>query len=168
VAQIGAAHGLRGDVRLQSFTENPLAVAQYGPLTLENGAKTLRILSLRQTPQGLIARLAGVEDRAAAQRMCGLRLYVARTQLPALQDPETYYYADLIGLAAHSDDGRNLGTVWAVRDFGAGPILEIGPNEQQTAMVPFTKHAVPVVDIGARRLVLANSQSLEGSDGAKR
>jgi 16S rRNA processing protein RimM len=155
VAQIGAAHGLRGEVRLRSFTEDPMAVASYGALESEDGAQRFEIEALRPAKDHFVVRLAGVNNRAAAERLTNLKLYVPRDRLPPPEDADTFYYADLIGLTAISTDGATLGTVTAIHNFGAGDLVEImlsGGGE--TLLVPFTSAAVPTIDMAARRIVV--------------
>jgi 16S rRNA processing protein RimM len=153
IAQIGAPHGVRGEVRLRAFTEDPLSVKRYGPLEAEDGRR-FEIEAVRPAKDMLVARLKGVSDRDAAERLTNLRLYVARDRLPQPADGE-FYHADLIGLAATTADGARFGTVKAVHNFGAGDLLEIEPaTGGPTVMLPFTEVAVPVVDIAGGRLVV--------------
>jgi 16S rRNA processing protein RimM len=155
IAQIGAAHGVRGEVRLKSFTEDPLSVTRYGPLETEDGRRRFEVEAARPAKDMLVVRLKGVADREAAERLTNLRLYVARERLPKPADDE-FYYADLVGLAAVTADGAPLGTVKAVHNFGAGDLLEIEPARGgNTLMLPFTQAVVPVVDIAGRRIVIA-------------
>jgi 16S rRNA processing protein RimM len=154
VAQIGAAHGIRGEVRLRSFTEDPMAVASYGPLESEDGTQRFTIESLRPARDHFVARLKGVGDRDAAERLTGLKLYVARDRLPPIEDDETFYHADLVGLEAVTPDGAALGTVTAILNFGAGDIVEIGRSGGQALLVPFTEAAVPQVDIARGRMTV--------------
>ena len=162
VAQIGPAHGTRGEVRLKSFTADPMAVKDYGALETEDGTTTFRIEALRlaKSPaksaakSHLVAQLAGVRDRTAAERLANLRLFVPRERLPA-PDADEFYHADLIGLAVVATDGRALGTVVAIHDFGAGNILEVRQEgRRDTVMLPFTTVTVPVVDVAGRRIVI--------------
>jgi 16S rRNA processing protein RimM len=154
VAQIGAAHGTRGEVRLRSFTQNPLAVASYGPLESEDGARRFEIEGLRPAKDHFVVRLAGIGDRDAAEKLTGLRLYVPRDRLPPVEDDETYYHADLVGLAAVTPDGAPLGTVAAIHNFGAGDIVEIKRDGGEPLLVPFTEAAVPKIDMKAGRMVV--------------
>src|SRR5882724_7500858 len=125
IAQIGAAHGVRGEVRLKAFTEDPLSVRRYGPLETEDGRR-FEIEAVRPAKDILVARLKGVTDRDAAARLTNLLLYVSRDRLPKAADDE-FYHADLVGLAAATGDGAPFGIVKAVHNFGAGDLLEIEP-----------------------------------------
>jgi len=155
VAEIGAAHGITGEVRLRAFTEDPLAVTQFGPLQAEDG-REIAITSLRPGKDCLIARVAGVADRAAAERLRNAKLYVARDKLPAIDEPETWYHADLVGLAAVGPDGSALGRVVAVQNFGAGDLLEIAPAAGgPTLLLQFTDAVVPEVDVPNGRIVIS-------------
>ena len=155
VAQIGAAHGIRGEVKLRSFTQDPAAVAGYGPLESEDGARHFTIEALRPAKDHFVVRLAGVADRDAAEKLVNLRLYVSRDRLPPIEDGDTYYHTDLIGLAAVSEDGSALGTVTAVHNFGAGDLVEIKPHGGgEPLMVPFNETTVPEIDMTARRMIV--------------
>jgi 16S rRNA processing protein RimM len=155
VARIGAAHGIRGEVKLWSFTQEPAAVADYGPLETQDGARRFEIESLRAAKDHFVARLAGVETRAAAEALRNLDLYVPRERLPAIAEPDTFYHADLVGLAAVTADDSVLGTVKALHNFGAGDIIEIVPAAGgETLMLPFTAEVVPKVDLAARKIVV--------------
>jgi 16S rRNA processing protein RimM len=154
VAQIGAAHGIRGEVRLRSFTGDPMAVTSYGPLESEDGKRRFIIEALRPAKDHFVARLEGIGDREAAERLTNLRLYVPREVLPPIKEDETFYHADLVGLSAVRPDGSPLGTVTAVLNFGAGDILEIKPIAGDHLLVPFTDTAVPEVDMRAKVLVV--------------
>ena len=162
VAQIGAAHGIRGEVRLRSFTEEPMAVMAYGPLESEDGTRRFTIEALRPAKDHFVARLAGVADRDAAEKLVNIKLYVARDKLPPIEDGETFYHADLVGLAAVTPDGTPLGTVTAILNFGAGDLVEIKPQGGgEPLMVPFTEAAVPEIDIAAGRMVVVPLISTE-------
>jgi 16S rRNA processing protein RimM len=155
VARIGAPHGVRGEVRFQVFTEDPLALARYGPLETEDGSQRFEIEQLRPAKQFFVARLRGVGDRTAAERLNNVALYVPREKLPPTEDDETFYHADLIGLAAVDRAGDPLGTVLAVRNFGAGDLLEIQPTGRNaTVLLPFNAATVPTVDIAGGRIVI--------------
>ena len=162
VAQIGAAHGIRGEVRLRSFTEDPMAIASYGPLESEDGTRRFTIEALRPSKDHFVARLAGINDRNAAETLTNLRLYVSRDRLPPVEDDETFYHADLVGLVAVTPDGASLGTVTAVHNFGAGDVIEIKPDGGgETLLVPFTDTAVPEIDIATGRMVVVPPTAVE-------
>jgi 16S rRNA processing protein RimM len=156
VARIGAAHGIRGEVRLKSFTADPLAVRSYGPLTAADGRvftlKTARIAA-GKSPDMLVVTLDGVTNRNAAETLNGIELFLPRDRLPATGADE-FYHAELIGLDAVGVDGTPLGTVVAVQNFGAGDLLEIAPGAGKTVLVPFTRAVVPEVDIAGGRVVV--------------
>lgn len=155
VAQIGAPHGLRGDVRLKAFTDDPMALSQYGILESEDGGSNFEIEALREGKDVLIARFHGVGDRTQAESLRNTRLYVPRARLPAVEDSETYYHADLIGLSVVGVDGKALGIITAVHNFGAGDLIEVLPQEgAPTLLLPFTKTIVPDVDLAAGRAVV--------------
>jgi 16S rRNA processing protein RimM len=153
VAQIGAPHGVRGEVRLWTYTEDPMAITRYGPLEAEDGSRKFDIAALRPAKGHLVARLRGVDDRDAAERLTNIKLFVARERLPAPADDE-FYHVDLVGLAAVGADGSNLGSVVAVHDFGAGILLEIQPQHGASMLLPFTMAAVPTVDIAGGKVVI--------------
>lgn len=154
VARIGAAHGTGGEVRLWPFTTRPEDVTTYGPLQTADGTRVFEIVSLRPGKDFLVAQLKGVTDRTAAERLRNTELYVPRERMPE-PDPDEFYHADLIGLRAEDADGRMIGTVVVVHNFGAGDILEIAPEAGgETLMHPFSTAAVPSVEIAARRLVV--------------
>ena len=162
VAQIGAAHGIRGEVRLRSFTEEPMAVTAYGPLESEDGTRRFTIEALRPAKDHFVARLAGVADRDAAEKLVNIKLYVSRDKLPPIEDGETFYHADLVGLAAVTPDGAALGTVTAILNFGAGDLVEIKPpGGGEPLMVPFTDTTVPEIDIAAGRMVVVPMTTTE-------
>ncbi len=166
IAQFGAAHGVRGEVRLKSFTADPMDVTRYGELELEDGSRSFRIEAARPQKDMLVVRLAGVRDRTEAETLTNLRLFVPRERLPAPEDGE-FYYADLVGLTATTKDGEAFGTVIAVHDFGAGDILEIRPAAGPTVMLPFTEAAVPVVDVAAGKLVVDPPAETAGEPQSK-
>jgi 16S rRNA processing protein RimM len=149
VGEIGRPHGVRGLVRLRSFTADPAAIAGYGPLTDEAGARRFAITLLG----GGIARIEGVADRDAAARLTGTRLYTERDRLPPPGEEE-FYLVDLIGLAVETEAGQALGRVAAVEDHGAGAFLVVTDGRAEH-LLPFTRAVVPVVDLAAGRLVAA-------------
>ena len=159
LGEIGAAQGLKGEVRLRSYTQDPAAIARYGALDDEHGGK-IEIESLRVTPKALIARIRGVTTRNAAEALNGTRLYVARSRLPK-RDEEEWFHSDLIGLSAVDDQGEPVGTVVAVQNFGAGDLIEVKPAKGgPTVLVPFTRETVPEVDVEGGRLTLVPPEGL--------
>ncbi len=153
---IGKPHGVRGLVRLRPFTAEPEAVASYGPLETEDGARRLTLMIVGHGSKGeLVARIAGIADRTAAQALKGTRLFIPRDRLPPLDDAAEYYHADLIGLTAVMPDGTPFGTVQAVQNYGAGDLLEVGRPDGSTATLPFTEAVVPTVDLASGRIVVA-------------
>lgn len=160
---IVGSRGLKGDLRIKSFAQVPEDIAAYGPLEDEAGERRIELRVTGQSKGVLIARADGVNDRTAADKLKGLRLYVGRDKLPP-PDEDEYYHSDLIGLAAEAPQG-NLGTVRHVFDFGAGDILEIAGGDFGTVMVPFTRAFVPVVDLAAGKIVVAPPEGLLDDDG---
>jgi 16S rRNA processing protein RimM len=155
VARIGAAHGIKGEVRVTSFTADPLDAARYAPLAAADG-RVFEVATVRpgNAPQTLIVRFVGIPDRNAAEALNGIELSVPRSALGEPADDE-YFHADLIGLAAVSREGAPLGTVIAVQNFGAGDLIEIAPPRGNTVLVPFTRAAVPEIDVPNGRIVVA-------------
>ena len=156
VAKIGAPHGLRGEVRLWSYTSDPQAVADYGVLESEDGTRRIEIEALRPAKDALIARLKGVGDRTAAEGLRNLELFMPRDRLPAIEEDDEFYYADLVGLNVVDTAGQPLGEIIAVHNFGAGDLLEIKLSAMRdTVLIPFTDATVPEIDIAAKRIVIA-------------
>jgi 16S rRNA processing protein RimM len=156
VAVIGAAHGVRGDVRVKALTGNPQGFAHYGPLFVCGRAAPLEIAAFSLYKDDFfLVRFAGISDRSAAERLQGLTLRVPRAQLPELGDDE-FYYADLIGLAVIADSGEPVGEVVAIDNFGAGDILEVrAPAADKTHLIPFNQTAVLEIDLARKKLVVA-------------
>ena len=163
VARIGAAHGVRGAVKLWTFTEDPFAVTRYGPLATGDGTRCFEVANAREGKGHLVATLKGVTTRNEAERLNGIELYVAREKLPVTDDDE-YYHADLIGLAAVTTADAPLGKVIAIHNFGAGDIIEIAPSKGATMLLPFTNAVVPSVDIAGGRVVIELPSEIEGDD----
>jgi 16S rRNA processing protein RimM len=164
LGQIGAAHGVRGEVRLHSFTSDPAAIASYGPLESEDG-RLVEIESLRPAKDHFVARLAGISDRNAAEQLANVKLYVPRERLPEPDTADEFYHADLIGLAVVDRAGQKLGTVVAIHNFGAGDLIEVRQAEGvRTQLLPFDETTVPVVDVAAGRIVVDPTQKLFKTD----
>ena len=166
VARIGAAHGVRGAVKLWTFTEDPLAVKAYGPLLTKDGARQFEVTSAREAKGHLVATLKGVSTREEAERLNGIELYIAREKLPGTDEDE-YYHADLIGLAAVNAADEPLGRVIAIHNFGAGDIIEIAPPSGSTLLLPFTNAVVPTVDLAGGRVVIELPAEIEGGDPSR-
>jgi len=161
VARIGAAHGVRGAVKLWTFTEDPLAVLHYGPLASRDGARTLVVTHAREAKDHLVATLEGVTTRDDVEKLNGVELYIARDKLPATDDDE-YYHADLIGLSAETTAGEAIGRVSAIHNFGAGDVIEIAPPHGPTMLLPFSNAVVPTVDIAGGRVVIELPGEIDG------
>lgn len=160
VARIGAAHGIRGEVRVKSFTADPLALGDYGPLSNGDGSIRLNVDRLRDAGNMLVVAFAEVRDRTEAETLNGVDLYVDRSSLPDDGDEDDFYHADLIGLAVETTGGDAIGKVLAVQDFGAGDLLEVERGGKTTLFVPFTKAVVPVVDVKGGRIVVSPPDGL--------
>ena len=153
VGVITGAQGVRGAVRIKSFTAVPEDVASYGPLEDEGGARRFALRLVGRAKGVVIGTIPEIGDRDAAEAMKGTRLYVERSALPAPEEGE-YYHADLLGLEAVLRDGTVLGTVRAVHEYGAGDSLEVAREGGRSVIVPFNRIVVPVVDLAGRRLVI--------------
>ena len=161
VARIGAAHGVRGEVRLWPFTEYPMAVIDYGTLSTKDGARQFEVVRARIAKDHLVAVLKGITTREDAERINGLELYIDRDKLPETEEGE-YYHADLIGLRAVDPAGGAIGRVFAIHNFGAGDIIEIAPPQGPTLLLPFTDAVVPTVDLAEGQVVIVMPQEIEG------
>lgn len=161
----GAPQGVRGEVRVKSLTGDPSAIGAYGPLTDKGRARTFAFEALRPLKGDmLVARVAGVSTREAAQALNGVEIFARRSQLPPPAHDE-FYYDDLIGLEAVDPAGTRLGRVVSVMNYGAGDVLEIAPAEGgETLLLPFTKRVAPRVDFDAGRIVIARPREVENED----
>jgi len=157
---VAGAHGVRGALRVKSFTAEPTDIAAYGPLTDEAGSREFTLRIVGETRGQLVIKVDGIEDRDAAEALKGTRLYVARAALPEPEADE-FYHADLIGLAAEDAAREALGIVRAVHDHGAGVLLEIHAQDGAELLVPFTREAVPEIDIEGRRIVVVPPEEVE-------
>ena len=159
LGEIGAAQGLKGEVRIRSYTQDQAAITLYGALEDEDG-RVVEIESLRVKPKALIARIKGVATREGAEALNGTRLYVPRDRLPEREEEE-WYHAELIGLAAVNREGEPIGTVVAIQNFGAGDLIEVKPaSGGPTAFVPFNRETVPEIDVEGGRLTLVPPEGL--------
>ena len=154
VAQVGGAHGVRGELKITTFTADPMALTGYRNLLRQDGSPAVTIASARPVKGGLVARFKGVDDRNAAEALRGLKLYITRDVLPEPEEDE-FYLADLIGLTVETAAGELLGKVKAVHDFGAGDLLEIQPKAGASWWLPFTREAVPEVRIASGKIIAA-------------
>jgi 16S rRNA processing protein RimM len=159
----GAPQGVRGEVRIKSFTADPAAIGDYGPLTDKDGRRQFTLAVARRLKDDmLVARVRGVENREAAQALTGVEVFARRSQLPAPADGE-FYYDDLIGLAAVTSAGDLYGRVVAVLNYGGGDILEIEPpGGGDTVLLPFSAATAPEIDFDAGRIVIEPPNEIEG------
>ena len=151
VGAIAGAFGVHGEVRLKSFCAEPSDIANYAPLTSEDGTRSFAVSLTRPVTGGIGARVSGIATREEAEALKGMTLWAPRAALPSLPDDE-FYHADLIGLDVVDTGGQPLGRVRAIYDHGAGDILEI-VGGKDILMLPFTKAIVPTIDLAARRIV---------------
>ena len=154
---IVGAKGIKGEVKIKSFTEYPEDIAAYGPLQDVSGKTTYNVKVVGQSKGLPVARIKGISDRNAAEALKGTELYVSRDRLPETEEEEEYYHADLIGLPVFFQDGTKFGTILRLHDFGAGDMLEIvpeGKGAKAAVLVPFTLDMVPEVDISGGRVVV--------------
>lgn len=147
MGRIGAAHGIKGEVRIKSHTENPIDIGTYGPLTDKLGEAQFEIAASRLSKGMVIARLKGVTDRNQAERLNGTELYVARDRLDLPADEDEFLQADLIGLEVREPDGRRIGQIKAILNYGASDILDVSLDDGGTALFPFTRAVVPDIRI---------------------
>jgi 16S rRNA processing protein RimM len=155
LGQIGAAHGIKGQVRITTHTQDPEAIGSYGPLATDRPGLTITITKLRLQKNVIIAHIKGITDRTAAEQLNGVSLYVDRDRLPDPDDEDDFYHADLIGLEARIDSGVIIGKVSAVPNYGAGDLLEVrDPQSGDTYLYPFTKAVVPVINIAEGYLTI--------------
>jgi 16S rRNA processing protein RimM len=153
VGAIGGAYGVRGEVRIKSFCAEPSDIADYSPLSSEDGSRSFSLTLTRPVKNGFAARIGGVSTKEEADALRGVQLFARRDQLPSLPDDE-YYHADLIGLDVVDTGGTVLGQVKSVQNHGAGDLLEVhGPGLTATVLLPFTLAVIPTVDLDAGRIV---------------
>lgn len=146
MAFIGAAHGIRGELRVKTFTADPEALGDYGPLFTSDG-RTFEVAKLRPAGTVVVVQFKGVTDRNAAEALAGTELFIDRSALPDDGEEGEFYHADLVGLTVRDETGATVGAVIAVHNFGGGDILDISHHGRRGVLVPFTEAAVPVVDI---------------------
>src|SRR5690606_24143262 len=146
MAVIGAPHGIRGELRVKTFTGDPLALGDYGPLYARDG-RAFEVLDIRSAGTVVVVRFKGVEDRSAAEALTGTELFIDRSALPDDGDEDDFYHADLIGLSVRDDSGATIGKVAAVHNFGGGDILDLTLGGRRGVLIPFSKAAVPEVSV---------------------
>jgi 16S rRNA processing protein RimM len=161
----GAPQGMRGEVRVKSLTAEPSAIGAYGPLTDKNGARAFVFDSLRPLKDDmLVARVAGVATRDAAEALKGVEIFARRDQLPPPALDE-FYYDDLVGLEAVDAAGGRIGRVASLVNYGAGDVLEIAPDQgRETLLLPFTKGVARRIDFDAGRIVIERPREVEAED----
>lgn len=153
VGSFAGSYGVQGEIRLKSYCAVPEAIADYGPLTNEDGSRSFSVTLVRPVKNGFVARTSGITNKEAAEELKGLRLFVDRATLPSLPDDE-YYHSDLIGLSVVDTGGTVLGEVLSVENHGAADLLEIRlPGQSETILLPFTQAIVPTVDLQIGRIV---------------
>lgn len=153
VGAIVGAQGVRGAIRVKSFTADPVDVASYGPVSDEAGSRRFKLKVIGEAKGLVVVKLDGIDDRNAAEALRGTQLFVDRDRLPKTEEDE-FLYTDLVGLRAEGVDGSAMGTIRGISDFGAGEVLDIVNSEGGSFMIPFTLAAVPVVDVAGGRVVI--------------
>jgi 16S rRNA processing protein RimM len=163
VGVFGAPHGVKGQLRAKSYTDDPKALGAYGELADAAGARRFKILSVRRLKDDMVVlQLEGINDRDAAAALTGVEIFARRENLPS-PDEEEYYHADLVGLAATTIDGELIGRVVAVSNYGAGDILEIAPKDgAETLLYPFTKAVTPRIDLAGGQIVIVPPNEIDG------
>lgn len=166
MAVIGAAHGIKGEVRVKTFTGDPLALGDYGPLHARDG-RTFEVQDIRPAGTVVVVRFKGVVGRSAAEALTGTELFIDRSALPAEDDEDDFYHADLIGLAVCDDTGATIGKIVAVQNFGGGDILDLTLGGRKGVLIPFSKAAVPEVSVagGYIRIDPVAAGLVEDEDG---
>lgn len=165
LAVVAGAHGVRGLVKLKSFTADPLDVGAYGALSDDTGQRLFEVTVKGMVKNAVLVSIKGIGDRDQAQALQGTRLFVSRDALPEPEDEEEFYNTDLIGLRVEDSSGSLLGTVKAMHNFGGGDLLEVLPGEEagrvKSWLLPFTKQVVPVIDLAGGRVVVEPPQEVE-------
>lgn len=157
---VTGVHGLKGEVRVKTFTENPDGLSAYGALRGPDG-RMFAVADARVVKAGeAIVRFEGVTTREQAEALKGVELHIKREALPAI-DNEEFYHADLVGLRAEDEAGRAVGLVRAIHNFGAGDVIEITREDGDNVLLPFTRRVVPLVDVAGERIVVATPEDVE-------
>lgn len=166
LAVIGAPHGVRGELRVKPFTEDPLGFCDYGTL-FDRAGRAFEVVDARLQKAMAVVRFAGITTREQAEALNGTELFVDRSVLPATEDEDEFYMTDLIGLEAASSDGERLGEIVQVHDFGAGDILEIRLASGRSELFAFTRENFPEVDIAGGRVIFVPPQSVSEREGGR-
>jgi 16S rRNA processing protein RimM len=153
------AQGIKGEVKVKTFTASPAAFDAYGPLHDKTGRK-LAIATVRAMKDGAIVRFHEIADRNAAEALKGTELFVSRDALPETEIDE-FYHADLVGLTAEDTEGRTIGTVRAIHNFGAGDVIEIARADGDEVFLPFTREVAQEIDLKGGRIVIAAPEEVE-------
>ena len=162
---IGAAHGIKGQVRIATHTQDPEAIGTYGPLTTDRDGLTVTLNKVRLHKNVIVAHIPGISDRSTAEQLNGVNLFVERSKLPAPDDADDFYHADLLGLDARLDSGVTIGKVSALPNFGAGDLIEVrDPQSGDTYLYPFTKAVVPTINIAEGYLVIVVPLEVDEGD----
>ena len=161
VARIAGAFGVRGEIRITTFTEDPLALAAYRILTREDGSPGLTITTARAVKGAVIARAQGIDTRDQAEALRGLKLFIAREALPA-PDEDEFYHADLLGLILETPQGELMGKVKTIQDFGAGDLIEVQTPMGASWWLPFTRETVPEVRLAEGKLIAVRPAEIDG------
>ena len=157
------AQGLKGEVKAKIFTATPDALPRYGTLHSQDG-RTFKITAFRPVKEGeAVIAFEGIRDRDAAQALKGVQLFVPRDALPPAEEDE-FYHADLIGLDARDSEGRLVGKVAAIHNFGAGDVIAITRADGDEVLLAFTAETVPVIDIQGGRITIAVPEDDEDND----
>jgi 16S rRNA processing protein RimM len=154
LGEIVGVHGIKGQVKIKLFGDDPKALTSLSPLSDARGKEICEVLSVAAHGNIFLARLKGIDDRTAAEKWRGVKLHASRARLPKIRDKDTFYHADLVGLDVSDTRGKALGRVIAVANFGVGDLLEIAPPQGASFYFPFTEQAVPTVDIAAKKITV--------------
>lgn len=169
LGQIGAAHGIKGEVRIKSFTHAPLDITTYGTLQTNRSGLEIIITGSRLSKGLVIASLQGIADRTQAEALNGTELFTAAQNLDQLDDEDEYYHADLIGLEARDANGKQIGTLIAIDNYGAGDVLELKLTNGKTELLEFSKQNAPEINLAQNYLTIIMPESVivqEGIDNA--
>jgi len=163
VARVAGAFGVKGEVKIKSFTQTPEDALRFGPLLAEDGAVLLTPKKHRAVKEGFAVTCPEISTPEQADALRGRELFTQAANLPE-PDEDEFYYSDLIGMQVKTVDGKTAGKVIAVHDFGAGDLLEIKPKQGGSFYHPFTKEATPKVDMKARRVIVKIVEAINGKD----